>query len=377
MKTCILLSTFCLAYLTSDTSLQAGSLVVWNDRTTTYGPLPIGNDFAAVEVGDHHIVALRSNGQIATWGGNSNIYHQVPDGSYKAISVWGGNNLALRANGTLAAWGSSLYGILNIPPDNGFKAIAAGGTFGLALKSNGSIVGWGDDGFGQISQIPGGNDFVSIAAGTEHGIALRNNGSLAAWGNNYIGQTDIPVGNDFIAIAAGRESSLALRSDGTLAAWGILHGPNYDWVNVPEGNDFVEISVGTYAAIARRSDGSIVTWGDPDVRALPGTNFTAVSTDGFAGRHSAAIVNDPPRPGDFDFDGDVDGRDFLYWQQGRSLHGRGVVDLQDWQQHYNDGMSSTLIAVPEPSSGSLWLIFASLALVLRRFNQPKHRAMDA
>lgn len=342
-----------------------------------HGPLPAGNDFTAVEVGDNHIIALRSNGQIVPWGGPP-IHHQVPAGNdFKAISVWGGNNLALRANGTLAAWGSNLYGTLSIPTGNGFKAIAAGGTFGLALKSNGSIVGWGDDSFGQISQIPSGNDFISIAAGTQHGIAIRSNGSLAVWGNNYIGQTDIPVGNDFIAIAAGRESSLALRSDGSLAAWGILHGPNYDWVNVPQGNDFVEISVGTFAAIARRSDGSMVTWGDPYVKALPGTNFTSVSTDGFAGRHSAAIVNNPPAPGDFDFDGDVDGRDFLFWQQGRSILGNGRFspDLQEWQQHYSSGMSSSLITVPEPACGSLAVIFMSLLLGLHRLKQPKYGTM--
>ena len=36
-------------------------------------------------------------------------------------------------------------------------------------------------------------------------------------------------------------------------------------------------------------------------------------------------------PGDFDLDGDVDGRDFLIWQRGGSPSVRGAIDLANWQ----------------------------------------------
>ncbi len=64
-------------------------------------------------------------------------------------------------------------------------------------------------------------------------------------------------------------------------------------------------------------------------------------------------------PGDFDFDGDVDGRDFLLWQRGRSPRPLSVADLQDWQDNYGLGTSltTTLAVVPEPSSVAIcWLL---------------------
>jgi hypothetical protein len=57
-------------------------------------------------------------------------------------------------------------------------------------------------------------------------------------------------------------------------------------------------------------------------------------------------------PGDFDFDGDVDGRDFLVWQRNPS-----VGDIGDWQANYGVGaLTAASTAVPEPNSISLALI---------------------
>ena len=61
-------------------------------------------------------------------------------------------------------------------------------------------------------------------------------------------------------------------------------------------------------------------------------------------------------PGDFDFDGDVDGRDFLLWQRGGSPSSLSTGDLADWQANYGAGMlSSIAAAVPEPPSTGLLL----------------------
>lgn len=63
-------------------------------------------------------------------------------------------------------------------------------------------------------------------------------------------------------------------------------------------------------------------------------------------------------PGDFDGDGDVDGRDFLVWQRNTS-----VGNLGDWQTNYGAGSLAAVNAVPEP--GALVLAFlASGALGL-------------
>jgi hypothetical protein len=53
-------------------------------------------------------------------------------------------------------------------------------------------------------------------------------------------------------------------------------------------------------------------------------------------------------PGDFDDDGDVDGRDFLLWQRNP-----GVGNLSDWQTNYGMGGLAAIASVPEPSAGLL------------------------
>ncbi len=52
--------------------------------------------------------------------------------------------------------------------------------------------------------------------------------------------------------------------------------------------------------------------------------------------------------GDFDYDGDVDGRDFLAWQRGRSPLPLSASDLATWQGDYSSPFTAN-IAVPEPS----------------------------
>lgn len=70
-------------------------------------------------------------------------------------------------------------------------------------------------------------------------------------------------------------------------------------------------------------------------------------------------------PGDFDLDGDVDGRDFLAWQRGNSPNGTpggpvSAADLADWQNNYGAGsLIAESTAVPEPGC---WLLFALAAL---------------
>ncbi len=66
--------------------------------------------------------------------------------------------------------------------------------------------------------------------------------------------------------------------------------------------------------------------------------------------------------GDFDGDGDVDGRDFLAWQRGESPDPFSAGDLEDWQAAYGTpalGAAEGVTAVPEPSS--LLLLLSWLA----------------
>jgi hypothetical protein len=72
--------------------------------------------------------------------------------------------------------------------------------------------------------------------------------------------------------------------------------------------------------------------------------FSATQDYGLAWWYGLAPPIEPPtQTGDFDGDGDVDGRDFLAWQRNPS-----VGNLSDWQTNYGMG-SLAAVSVPEPS----------------------------
>ena len=67
------------------------------------------------------------------------------------------------------------------------------------------------------------------------------------------------------------------------------------------------------------------------------------------GDYFTYVIGEVPNvPGDFDVDGDVDGDDFLVWQQGFGTEYDGD-DFLIWQQNYNPGAASGS-AVPEPTT---------------------------
>lgn len=73
--------------------------------------------------------------------------------------------------------------------------------------------------------------------------------------------------------------------------------------------------------------------------------------------------------GDFDGDGDVDGRDLLRWQRGQSPNPLSASDLAAWRNNYGSGSLAAVTAVPEP--GGLALALAGFAAVFARRRHSK------
>jgi len=72
-------------------------------------------------------------------------------------------------------------------------------------------------------------------------------------------------------------------------------------------------------------------------------------------------------PGDFDLDGDVDGRDFLKWQRGESPNSLCVSDLTEWQANYGAiaPLMATSTLVPEPLTWAALLMGLTAILICR------------
>ena len=100
----------------------------------------------------------------------------------------------------------------------------------------------------------------------------------------------------------------------------------------------------------------------------------------YAAAQDTPFVDANPSNGDFDGDGDVDGKDFLTWQRGLGLTGQpdattgdadddgdvDAADLASWKLHFGPG-PTPVSAVPEPASLGLLLAGGmALAAVRRR-----------
>jgi hypothetical protein len=112
-------------------------------------------------------------------------------------------------------------------------------------------------------------------------------------------------------------------------------------------NQFLDLAYGTDAI--RYWDASIENW-SLLTNATYGDDYTLeyLTTGELAG-YTLLTVG---RVGDFDNDGDVDGRDFLAWQRHPELG-----SLADWQDAYGAGTPPTEVGspVPEPTG---WLLLA-------------------
>jgi IPT/TIG domain/Regulator of chromosome condensation (RCC1) repeat len=196
----------------------------------------------AIAAGNHHSLALLSNGTIMAWGSGAlgagtTASSDVPvavcapapepcPGSHlsgvKAIAAGDGHSVALLENDTVMAWGENEHGQLgdatttsrNVPVAvkelSGVKAIAAGGHHSLAVLENGKVMAWGwnvrgelGDGLEADSNVPVAvcapgttapcathlEGATAVAAGQNHSLALlQTQGKAVAWGANEAGQ---------------------------------------------------------------------------------------------------------------------------------------------------------------------------------------------
>jgi len=188
-----------------------------------YTPEQIGvpENITALEAGQDHSLALKSDGTVWAWGGND-------FGELGVGTSGSGITLMPRRINTLS----------------GITAIDTFATHSLALKSDGTVWAWGGNSYGQLGngttggisnvpvQVSGLTSVATIAAGISHSLAIKSDGTVWAWGRNNYGQlgdgtttdSNVPVQvsglSGAVGVAAGEFHSLAAKSDGTIWAWG-------------------------------------------------------------------------------------------------------------------------------------------------------------
>ena len=271
-----------------------GSLYTWGlnqdgvvgDPNYSQYPYPVpfepagalaGKQVVAIDCGDHHSVALCSDGTVATWGSNAD--YQLGDGTqssqatpipldYSAtapnttvlsIKAAGNSTSLLFSNGRILSLGRLGIGGQRLYPSRGPLAdevvhqIAISDLNGYAISSDGKAWGWGsstnqyvaadftlppEDSF-EISELTDSATLPirQLAAGPFYGFAVDSDGRVFNWGANEKNQLARATTAEFVAlaevpftsycqpselgmIATGFGTSFAVTSTGRGLAWG-------------------------------------------------------------------------------------------------------------------------------------------------------------
>ena len=211
-----------------------------------------------VSAGSAHVVALKANGTVWTWGYNVN--GELGDGKNR--------NTNIPVQVVTGAQDSNSGYLENI------IQVAAGSNHNLALDKDGTVWAWGSNGYGQIGnntttssslpvKVTGLTDAVSIAAGYYNSFAVRKDGSVWSWGRNVYGSLGngntsnqlIPqrvLGGasgsqyltDIVEVKAATYHTLALKANGTVYAWGYN---GYGQLGSNGGNSYTPVQVVTGA----------------------------------------------------------------------------------------------------------------------------------
>lgn len=254
------------------------NLAIGNDRSSPGTTSGGGTDWASVANGgggDFFLAAIKTNGTLWTWGrgaygklgsngtGNRSspnttsgggtdwtmascgYYHMVAVKSDGTLWTWGRNNL-----GQLGTGGTANRSSPNTTSGGGTNWVfcSAGGAqisgYSAAIKSDGTLWTWGDNSFAQLgtgtttnrsspgTTSGGGTNWKSVACAPNSTAAIKTDGTLWTWGSNNLG-------------ILGDNTTTARSSPGTVAGGGA------NWVRCSMG----------FSTFAIKADGTLWTWG--------------------------------------------------------------------------------------------------------------------
>lgn len=274
--------------------------------------------WTGVAAGSSHMVALKDDGSLWTWGenaqgqlglgtwANKDTPQRVGTDTWIAASAGLIHTLAIRSDGRLWSWGSNISGQLgcggfpfrsNEPilesSDSDWTHISAGDYHSIALREDGSLWACGNNDLGQLGDGTfqykvnftkiGGDAWEAVSAGGNFSMGLKPDGTLWAWGQNSSGQLGISletnqsspvkvgIDEDWAPLfSTGDNHVLAVKKDGSLWAWGengsgqLGDGTNdsqYGPVLIDSGHQWISVSTGATLSLGVRSDGSLWAWG--------------------------------------------------------------------------------------------------------------------
>ena len=275
------------SYLLPNTSPNLGGLLAEKGDTRPFEvPLPVNTDPKRMALGAMFTIGVKADGTVWSWGAESSgelgqgtffITNPVPSripNMTDFVEVAAGNNhvLALRKDGTVWSWGDNKKGQLGYKED-GYVLV----NNVLNTKSYQSIQT-------APKQIPELKDVVSIAAGGNYSLALDKQGRVWGWGSELyllgnhgnIKQPDPKViyqHVDAIKIVANGTVGLGvLLKTGKVKLWSaadvyepIFNDPVVD-IAMSYSNTYFLLNTGRVYALGSNISGELAQRGDEELK---------------------------------------------------------------------------------------------------------------
>jgi len=281
-------------------------------------------DWVMVNAGDQHTCAVKTNGTLWCWGsandgrlGNGAAFgnQETPSQESTAATNWAaveaGNRhtCAIKTNGTLWCWGLDNWGQLGNGADGAqtspdqestaatdWATVSGGQEFTCATKTNGTLWCWGVDSFGKLGNGADGNqispdqestaatDWTKVDAGDNHACATKTNGTLWCWGWDSSGQLgngadgnqispdqESTSATDWAAVWTANNHTCATKTNGTLWCWGpdtngeLGNGADGSQISPDQestsATDWKAMTGGSSHSCAVKTNGTVWCWG--------------------------------------------------------------------------------------------------------------------
>jgi alpha-tubulin suppressor-like RCC1 family protein len=234
-------------------------------------------DWCQVSAGKYSSSAVKTSGEIWSWGLNSFFGYgsgQLGDGTtvskcspvreissstnWCQVDVGNYHTSAVKTSGEIWSWGLGCFGQLGdgatvakcspvreISSSTNWCQVSAGGYISSAVKTTGEIWSWGFGSEGRlgngattdrcspVQEISSSTDWCQVSAGFSHSSALKTTGEIWSWGYGGSGRLgngsftpycspvrEISSSNNWCQVSTGYFHSSAIKTTGEIWSWG-------------------------------------------------------------------------------------------------------------------------------------------------------------
>lgn len=307
--------------------LGFGSLTGDGTATSRCSPVRefcLATDWCQIGTGGYHVTAVKSSGQLWSWGANScgrlgdgtTISRCSPIREISSSLDWcqtsssRAHNLAIKTSGQLWGWGAGGYGRLGngavsdrcspvqeICSATDWCQASTGSNHSAAIKTSGELWSWGSGCYGSlgngtistscspIRELCSATNWCQVSTGENNTVTVKTSGELWAWGRNTCGVLGIgsvtcycsPVrefysATDWCQVSLNSFHTAAIKTSSELWSWGINFagrlgdGTTFNKCSpvreICSATDWCRVSVGCDHTIALKTSGQLWAWGN-------------------------------------------------------------------------------------------------------------------